>query len=69
MQLACQSLPLLEYGPALGLLIQPCVLEGAPDLLGECHRELPVPLRVITGLRMDDSKRSDDCSSCDDGQP
>src|SRR5438105_7838157 len=44
MKLARESLPLLEYGLALGLLVQPSVFECAAHLLGERHRELPMPL-------------------------
>src|SRR5438105_3110158 len=69
MKLARESLPLLEYGLALGLLVQPSVFECAAHLLGERHRELPMPLCVITGSRMDDSQRSNDGPTCEDWQP
>ena len=69
MKLACQSLPLLEHGLALGLLIQPGIFERAAHLLGEGHGELPMPLCVVAGLRMDDSERSDNRPSCDNRQP
>src|SRR5207237_10812633 len=69
MELACQSLPLLEYRLALGLLIQTSIFERASDLLGEGHRQLSMPLCVVPRLRMDDSECSDNRASCDNRQP